>query len=81
MHTLLKEARVDLHREDIHRDRDEHGAGASGHGKTECLVHHLGEQFRTVDAPGALHEWTVNLILARVGVHVDLLMGVAAEIA
>jgi hypothetical protein len=46
----------------------------------ERLVDDLGEQCRIVDAPGALHKRPIDLVLRAVGVEVDLLVGMLAEV-
>jgi hypothetical protein len=40
----LEQLRVDLHREDVHRHRDQHRAGAAALGQLEGLLEDLGEQ-------------------------------------
>ena len=39
-----------------------------------------GQQFRIVDAPGALHEWPIDLVLRAVGMQVHFLVRMFAEV-
>ena len=71
---------IDRLREDVHRHIDEDRPGLAVLGEEERLVDDLGEQLGLVDPPGPLDERPVDLELGAVGVEVDLLVGMSAEV-
>ena len=77
---LVEQGDVDLGREDVHRHVHENGSGTAALGEGERLVEHLGNEVGLVDAPRALDERPVDLLLGGVGVQVDLLVRVLAEV-
>ena len=77
---LVEQGDVDLGREHVHRHVDEHGSGSAALGEGERLVEHLGDEVRLVDAPRALDEGSIDLPLGGIGVEVDLLVRMLAEV-
>ena len=75
-----EQARVDFRREHVHRHVDQHRTRLPALGQQECLVDDLRKQFRIVDAPGALHERPIDLVLRAVGVQVHFLVRMFAEV-
>jgi hypothetical protein len=76
----IEQGDLDLHREDVHRHRDQHRAGPAAGGQLEGLLQDLGEQVGALHPPGALDERAVDLELRGVGVEVDLLVRMLAVI-
>ena len=70
---------IQVRREMIHRDVDEHGAGTAAHREVECALDHPGKILHPVHAIDALAERTVDLVLIRVHVHGNFLVGMPAE--
>ena len=75
-----EQRRVDGLGEDVHRHVDEYRPGLSVLGEQERLLDDLGQQLRLVDAPAALDERSIDLVLRSVGVQVDLLVRVPAVV-
>ena len=71
---------LDLGREDVHRDIDQDRAGLAALGEQEGLLDDLREQVGAIDAPGPLDEGAVDFELRPVGMEVDLLVRVLAEV-
>ena len=66
--------------EDVHRHVDQHRSRPAALGERERLLDDLGKEVRPIDAPGALHERPVDLVLRRVGVQVHFLVRVLAVV-
>ena len=75
-----EQGRVERLREHVHRNVDQHRAGLAALGQQERLLDDLGQELGLLDPPGSLHEGPVDLVLRGVGVQVDLLVGVPAEV-
>ena len=75
-----EERRIDLLGEDVHGHRDQHRPGPSALGELECLVDDFRKQVRALDAPGALDERPVDLVLRGVGVQIHFLVRMLAVV-
>src|SRR5206468_10822400 len=77
---LFEQGDIDLVRENIHWYRHQHWAGPAAFGQAKRFVDDLREKAAPLDAPGALHERSIDLELRRIGVQVDFPMWVFAII-
>ena len=75
-----EERRIDLLGEDVHGHRDQHRPGPSALGELECLVDDFRKQVWALDAPGALDERPVDLVLRGVGVQIHFLVRMLAVV-
>ena len=64
----------------IHGDINQNRAGTAGLRHTECLVQDIGQRLHIIDAPTALTHGLQHFVLIPVGVHIDLLVGMAAKV-
>src|SRR5213075_2320864 len=56
----IEQRNIDFLGEDVHRDRHQHGSGASVFGKLECLLDNLGKEVGPFDSPCAFDERPVD---------------------